>query len=788
MKWPKMPRWPSAWPSLSLTAVRSVWRSAPRLRVLGLAFVGLFGVVILLLVIYSAIALSRFERVETRRATYVYAGAQPLVAGVQVRRIDLPGTLARLKYTESRGAPAAPGQYRRAGSAWDIYLRGGAGVAPQLVRVEVHDERITRVTREGHDIGAATLEPEILASADERPGEEHRPVRLADVPLVLLNAVLAAEDHRFFEHGGLDARGVLRAAWTNLRAGRVMQGGSTITQQLIKNRLLGARRTYLRKVNEAWLATLVEARYSKQQILEAYLNEIYLGQRGGLAVRGVGAAARVYFRKEIHQLTPAEAALLAGMVRAPNSYSPVVNPERARARRDIVLTRMRELGTLSAADFEAARAQAVRVPPAATTAPPAPYFIDYVRLELEQRFGDVGETAGASVFTTLDLVLQRFAEAAVVRGLDRLETRVPRLRRDDPARRLQAAFVALDATTGEIRALVGGRDYQASQFNRAALARRQPGSAFKPFVYLAALRARGGPPALTAASIVEDAPLTLTVGRDTWSPRNYNDQYEGRVTVRRALEQSLNAATIRVAESVGLPAVVETARALGFAGELAPVPAAALGTFEATPLEMARSYLPFANGGVRPNGAVAVRAVRDRDGALDPVDAAEPVAVITPAEAYLVTSLLEGVIASGTGASARALGVSGAIAGKTGTTNDGRDAWFIGYAPRLLAVVWVGFDGGDAHGLSGAEAALPIWADFMRQALDAYPQPAFTVPTGIAFAEVDLTNGQLANRFCPRIARETFLIGTEPPPCQEHGGVGDQISDWWQRFREWWRR
>jgi membrane carboxypeptidase/penicillin-binding protein len=191
---------------------------------------------------------------------------------------------------------------------------------------------------------------------------------------------------------------------------------------------------------------------------------------------------------------------------------------------------------------------------------------------------------------------------------------------------------------------------------------------------------------------------------------------------------------------------------------------------------------------VRPNGAIAVRAVRDRDGALDPVDAGEPVAVITPAEAYLVTSLLEGVIASGTGASARALGVSGAIAGKTGTTNDGRDAWFVGYAPRLLAVVWVGFDGGYAHGLSGAEAALPIWADFMRQALDAYPQPAFTVPSGIAFANVDLTNGQLANRFCPRIARETFLSGTEPPPCQEHGGVGDQIFDWWQRFREWWRR
>jgi penicillin-binding protein 1B len=778
MKLPWPPSRPS-WPS---------WLSGRRLRLFALGTGALLTVVVLLLAVYSALVLARFERLETRRATYVYAAPQPLLAGVHARRVDLAGTLVRLKYAESRSTPTAPGQFRRAGSAWDIYLRGGAGVAAQLVRVEVHDDRITRVTREGRDIGAAALEPEILASADDRPGEEHRPVRLADVPLVLLNAVLAAEDHRFFEHGGLDLRGMLRAAWTNFRAGRVMQGGSTITQQLIKNRLLNARRTYVRKLREAWLATLLEWRYSKEQILESYLNEVYLGQRAGLAVRGVGAAARVYFRKEVHQLTPAEAALVAGMVRAPNSYSPVVNPERARARRDVVLARMRELGTLSAADWEAARSQPVRVPPAATTAQPAPYFTDYVRLELEQRFGDVGEIAGVSIFTTLDLSLQRFAETAVVRGLDRLETRLPRLRRDEPGRRLQAALVALDPTTGEIRALVGGRDYQMSQFNRAAAARRQPGSAFKPVVFLAALRARGDAPALTAASIVEDAPLTLTVGRDTWSPRNYNDRYEGRVSARRALEQSLNAATVRVAETVGMPAVVETARALGFTGDLAPLPAAALGTYEATPLELARTYLPLANAGVRPPGAIAVRTVRDRDGPLDPVNGAQPTAVITPAEAYLMTSLLEGVMATGTGAPARALGVRGAVAGKTGTTNEGRDAWFVGYAPRLLAVVWVGYDGGDAHGLSGAEAALPIWADFMQQALDAYPQPAFTVPGGVAFADIDVTNGYLANRFCPTVARETFLAGTEPAPCQEHGGVSDQILDWWKRLREWWRR
>jgi penicillin-binding protein 1B len=763
------------------------WR-ASRWRALGLAAALVLVVLAVGLLTYSSVALSRFARVETRRATYVYAAPQALVPGLHVRRVDLTGTLARLKYSESRSAPATPGQYRRAGNTWDIHLRGGSGGAAQLVRLQVHDDRITRITRDGHDLGAASLEPEILASADDRGGEDHRPVRLADVPLVLINAVLAAEDHRFFEHGALDIRGVLRAAWTNLRAGRVTQGGSTITQQLIKNRLLGPRRTYLRKLNEAWLATLVEWRYSKQQILEAYLNEIYLGQRGGLAVRGVGAAARAYFRKEIHQLTPAEAATLAGMVRAPNSHSPIVNPERARGRRDVVLARMRELGTLSAADFDAARSQPVRVQSGAIAAQPAPYFVDYVRLDLEQRFGDVGENAGVSVYTTLDLALQRFAEAAVVRGLDRLETRLPRLRREEPGRRLQAALVALDPATGEIRALVGGRDYQVSQFNRAALAHRQPGSAFKPFVYLAALRARDGQPALTAASMVEDAPLTLQVGRDTWSPRNYNDHYEGRVTVRRALEQSLNAATVHVAASVGMPAVVETARALGFSSDLAAVPAAALGSFETTPLELARSYLPLVNGGVRPPGTTAVRAVRDRDGAIEPVDAQEPIAVVTPAEAYLITSLLEGAIASGTGAPARALGVSGSVAGKTGTTNDGRDAWFVGYAPRLLAVVWVGFDGGDAHGLSGADAALPIWADFMRQVIDVYPQPAFAVPGGIAFADVDVTNGLRANRFCPTVVRETFLAGTEPEPCQEHGGVGDQILDWWQRLREWWRR
>jgi penicillin-binding protein 1B len=596
--------------------------------------------------------------------------------------------------------------------------------------------------------------------------------------------VLAAEDHRFFAHRGVDVHGLLRAAWVNLREGRVTQGGSTLTQQLVKNRLLGPQRTVFRKVREAWVAALVDWRYSKEQILQSYLNEIYLGQRGPLAIHGVGAAARAYFRKEVHQLSVGEAALLAGMARAPNAYSPALNPERARQRRDVVLGRMRDLGMLSPADYERARAEPVRAFASGPAGQRAPYFTDLAREELEERVGE-----GASVYTSLDTVLQRFAETAVVRGLARLESQRPRLRRSPPASALQAVLIAVDPSTGQIRALVGGRDYAVSQFNRAVLARRQPGSAFKPFVYLAALSPRGGDrPSFTAASLVDDSPITLMVGDKPWSPRNYEDRYEGRVRVRQALEHSLNAATVRLAQAVGLNAVIDTARTLGIGSDLAPVPAMALGAFEVTPLELARAYASLASGGVRPGSLTAVRAVQDSDGMPLHVDDAEPTRVMPAANAYLITSLLEGVVDSGTAASARALGLTAQVAGKTGTTNEARDAWFIGYTPTLLALVWVGFDNGEAHGLSGAEAAVPIWTDFMKQALDAYPSATFAVPDGVTTTNIDATNGKLANRFCPIVAREVFLAGTEPELCTEHGGVTDQVGEWWRRFRDWLRR
>ncbi|HET7296671.1 MAG TPA: PBP1A family penicillin-binding protein, partial [Gemmatimonadales bacterium] len=689
-----------------------------------LATVGVASLLIIGLGTYAATGLARFQRIESRRATLVYAAPQELRPGVNVGLAGLAGTLARLGYRETESQPAAPGQFRRDAGSWEIFL-----VAPSVpgrptarrIRLEVEGERIARVRVDGADVEEARLEPEVLLSVGAGPGEAYRPVRLGEIPKALRDAILAAEDERFFEHGGVDARALLRASWANLRARKVVEGGSTITQQLVKNRLLRPDRTVFRKLQEVWLATAVEWRYSKEQILEAYLNDVYLGQWQGGAIRGVGAASRVYFGKEVHQLTLGESALLAAMIRAPNSYSPAVSPQRARRRRDVVLARMRGLGKIGETDYRLALREPVRAPDVRAGGLFAPYAADVIRQEIDA----IGNSDGGAqrVFSTLDLPLQRFAETAVARGLDRLESQLPRLRRRDPAERLQAVLIALDPATGEVRALVGGRDYRTSPFNRATLARRQPGSAFKPFVYLAALAARGERPPFTAASLVDDAPITVMVSGRPWSPRNYKDRYEGPVTVRRALEDSLNGATVRIAQTVGLPAIVRTARALGIESELEAVPAVALGAFEVTPLELARAYLPLAGGGL----THSVRLVESvADGSHSTVatrDESRP--VLSPAEAYLMTSLLFGVMRTGTGARAAALGVPETVAGKTGTTNEGRDAWFVGYSSNLLALVWVGFDDGRPHGLSGAEAALPIWSDFMKQALGAYPAAPF---------------------------------------------------------------
>jgi penicillin-binding protein 1B len=734
------------------------------------------------------------ERVH--EASFIYAAGQPLTAGLSVEAIELAGTLRRLRYQEVTGTPRGAGQFRRTDSVWDIFLHARDDPRARRdsfrVRLAVEGGRVASVfdPATGSRLDGIELEPEVLSGLTDTVGQFRRPARLAAMPEVLTRAVLAAEDHRFYEHGGVDGRAVLRALWVNVRRGEVAQGGSTLTQQLVKNLLLSPRRTWDRKLREAGLAIMLEWRYGKAQILEAYLNTIYMGQHGNAGIYGVGAAARSYFGKDVERLDLAEAALLAGMIRAPNSYSPAQNPDRARERREAVLGRMAELGLIDEATRAKASQERVRVRSGTLQRLLAPYFLDHVRAQIEQPQSEDGVlgSGGLRIYSTLDPVLQRAAEAAVTRGLDRLEGRYKHLRRKENGERLQAALVAVDPATGEIRALVGGRDYFQSQFNRAVHARRQPGSAFKPFVYLAALGTgpRGEPPRLTPVSVVKDEPFTVQVGRDTWSPRNYENRFEGPVSVRRALEQSLNAATYQVAAEVGLPAVVRRARDAGFTSPLQPVPALTLGSFEVTPVELAGAYATLANYGER-RSPTAVRAIVDRAGQVE-----EPARARGPAlradEAYLVTYLLRGVVDRGTGAPVRTLGVDGVVAGKTGTTNDGRDAWFVGYSPRLVALVWVGFDERDVLKLSGGQAALPIWADFMKTAMTVLPSGGFTVPATVLFRDVDPSNGKLATRYCPVPFREAFLAGTEPrETCTDHG-PSEFVDTLVRRFFDWFGR
>jgi penicillin-binding protein 1B len=768
---------------------RLLIRVRDRRRVLPLlaGAAGLAAVISAAVAVWAWYAVVDLDLARVQDASVVYAAGQRILPGLSLEVSDLAGTLRRLGYQETAGPPALPGQYRREPRVWQVHLRAqalpGDARPARPVWVSIEDGVVTHLEAVGGEpLDQVELEPEVLTGFGEGAGQLRHRVRLEALPRHLVAAILAAEDHRFYSHPGVDPRAVARALWVNLRRTGVVQGGSTLTQQLVKNQLLTPRRTFGRKAREIVLALALERRHQKTEILDAYVNGVYLGQHGGLAIHGVGAAARSYFGKEAERLTLAESALLAGLIRAPNAASPFQHADRARARRDLVLRRLEALGWVDPRAAASAAREPIRVSRAAPPRLRAPYFVDTVRAEAEEG-PDGPPSSGVSIYTTLDTVLQRAAETAVARGLDRLEGQFRQLRRKEPGGRLQAALVALDPRTGEVRALVGGRDYAQSQWNRATQAHRQPGSAFKPFVYLAALGAgpRGEAPSFTALTRVEDRPLTVGTGRSAWSPRNYESRYEGTVTVRRALEQSLNAATVWVAEAVGGEAVVHAAQEAGIRSPLAAVPALALGGLEVTPVELAAAYAPFANGGARvvPH---AVRAVADRGGARIGRPAPEPEPAVAPEEAFLVTHLLTGVVEQGTGAAARALGVVGPVAGKTGTTNEGRDAWFVGYTPGLVALVWVGFDEREVMRLSGAQAALPIWADFMRVAMAAAPGGEFVPPETVTFRDVDPGTGKLAGTWCPLRVREAFLAGTEPrDTCSEHNPT-DLFRSFFRRF------
>jgi penicillin-binding protein 1B len=698
----------------------------------------------------------------------VFSAATPIYPGQSISMATLEESLTRRRYRPTTSKDLHAGEFRRGNNSIAAYLREfrfpGKEIVAQQVVFQFTRDKLSSIEGPQGPLPLLELEPLDLARLFGSNRESRLLININQVPRYLVDAVTAIEDHRFFEHRGVDWWGILRALWTDLRTRSIAQGGSTITQQLVKNHFLTAERTIRRKVVEASMALILEASYSKDEILEMYLNEIYLGQRGSVAIHGMGEAARYYFGRNVEDLTLSEAATLAGMIQRPNAFSPYRHDRACQERRNAVLKRMFDLDLLPASAYEEARLSPIKVPSEVLPVKAAPYFVDTVRQQLQELYApQVLEREGLTIYTSLHAEISDAAERAVHEGLQQLEQEHPKLAADTENTPLQALMIVLQPKTGAVLALVGGRDYDASTFNRALYARRQPGSVIKPFVYLAGLDQA------TPISSLTDTPTTYDINGRPWSPHNYDQRYRGLVTVRQALEESLNVPTVQLAMNVGLPKVIEALRTLGIQSPLQPVPSLALGAFEVTPLELARAYATLDNEGQQPY-LLAVKSVVADTGEVQQQRHIDMTSVTDAAKAYIITSMLEGVIQRGTAKSARSLGIDFPCAGKTGTTSDYVDSWFVGYTTDLLALVWVGCDERVSTGLTGASGALKIWARFCRLIRPwMHPQP-FKVPPGIVQRLVCTDTGLLAAANCTRKQIESFLSDRVPNAvCDIHG-------------------
>ncbi len=741
------------------------------------------GVCVALMVVAAAATLHLYVQVIDRfdgrlwaLPSLIYSDVLTLDEGDPATVEGLAARLHRTGYARVDAGAGRPGQYSIDERRLDVHARPFRvlGVSRDAARYRLRFTGGTLASIEGPQgerSSRAELEPELLATLFGDRHEERSLIRLEDVPQAFIDAVLAAEDARFFHHQGFDARGIVRAAWTNVRRGRIVQGGSTITQQTVKNLFLGQQRTWWRKIREGAMAVLLDARYTKRRILEVYLNEVYLGQRGSVAICGIQAAARFYFGRDVEDLTLGEGATLAGIIRSPGSNNPFRHAERAVARRNQVVGEMERRGSITAEQAAAARAEPLTLASGAGGFAASPHAVDFVRLQLEERFpGSILRTEGLRIYTTIDTRWQTAAEEALVQGLERIERDYPAVAAQRGQRRLEGAALISDPSTGAILAMVGGRDYSQSQFNRVVQARRQPGSCFKPFIFAVGfdLEIQGEQGGLTPASLLDDSPLEMVSGGKMWRPENYDTDFRGMITVRRTLEESLNVPAVRAAVHVGLHNVIASAKRCGIQTPLKPVPSLALGSSEVTPLELATGYATLANGGVRIQPWV-IREVADRNNR--PLARHESITeqAISPQSAYLVSEILQGVVQRGTARSAASLGYRGAAAGKTGTTDDTRDAWFVGYTEDRLGLIWVGYDDNAKTGLTGATGALPIWTDLMRRAGASRGGGGFSIPAGLVRRTIDPATGQLAGRGCPEWVGETFVAGTEPTrSCELH--------------------
>ena len=709
------------------------------------------------------------------RSAGIYAAPKQLRLGQTLTPDKLIEFLKHAGYVEkSQQADKARGRYSVGDASVDVEPSENITVdgVRQFQRVRVQFARAGKTISALTDLETnsrlekALLEPELISSVTGRERAKRKVVGFNDLPPHLVKAITTTEDRAFFEHYGVNVRGILRALVRRYDSDPTSpiarQGGSSITQQLVKNLLLSPEKTLKRKVAEAYMSVILETRLSKQEIFELYCNQVYLGQQAGFSINGFGEAADAYFNKDVTTLTLPESAFLAGIIRSPNRYNPYHDLDTATARRNQVLDNMAETGEISGE--EAAQAKQVPLQVAATKgridASDAPYFADYVQSQLGDIVAGPGATDHLRIYTTVDLDLQRAAYAAVTKQLaelDKVESK-----RFAPGT-LQAALIAMNAKTGEIVAMVGGRDYGKSQLNRAADALRQPGSVFKPFVYATALNTAYDPVprVITPATTYLDEPKTFTYDNQEYSPGNFGDTYShGPVTLRDGLVHSLNVITVDVAMEVTIGRVMNLAAKAGLPKPARAYPAMALGTSEATPLQVASAYTGFATLGTRTT-PIAINRITTGSGVTIAAPTPQKTEMLRPDVAYVMTSFMKDVVNRGTASKVRSRGFKANVAGKTGTSRDG---WFAGYTPNLVCVVWVGFDDGSQLGLTGANSALPIWTDFMDVALGEHPewQGDWQMPEGIQEVAINPKTGGPAAPEDPEKRIELFINGTSP--------------------------
>jgi penicillin-binding protein 1B len=768
------------------------WRGLPRdpvvraaLIVFLVAAVGLGGSFCYFYIRYDRIIEQRFRTPVFSNSAKIYALPRTIRDGDKLTAKEIAAFLRRAGYSDE-DSQSQLGSFHLGRGGIDISPGPESYHSPEEAHISIQDGHVQQITSKGTELSAYELEPQLVTALfDSEQRSKRQVVKYDQIPKVMVDAVLAIEDRRFFEHSGVNFIRMFEAGWVDLVRQRHDQGGSTITMQLSRGFFLTPEKTVRRKLTEMLIAEELEQKFSKQQIFEFYANWVNLGQRGSFAISGFAEACRAYFNKDLKDITPPEAALLAGIIQGPSRLSPYRHPERALERRNLVLDSMVDTHAITREEAEKAKATPLKLAPPNVEASDAPYFVDMVRDTLINKFSehDLNDQS-YRIYTTLDPDLQKAAAQAVESGIKLVDEQVTKLRTKKtkvgkkvethvlPGPQAQVALVALDPHTGAVLALVGGRDYGFSQLNHV-LSKRPTGSIFKPFVYAAAMNTAldGSSTVITPASTVTDAPSSFAYGDQIYEPRNYKEEYHGDVTLRYALAMSLNNATVKVAEEVGYDKVADLAKLAGITSVKA-TPAMALGSYDATPLDMAGAYTSFSNNGERLS-PILVNSVRNAKGDVVANFKTDQRQVLDPRIAYLMTNMMESVINNGLGYTAvRLRGFTQAAAGKTGSSHDG---WFAGYTSNLLCIVWVGYDDYSDLRLSGAQTAAPIWTEFMKKAA-VLPQYSdmkpFVQPSGVVDVQLDKATNRLATPTCPDDYVAAFVAGTEPrETCDQPGAV-----------------